>query len=261
MVRNLEGDIDQPGGWINLSVVIIAYNEQKTLNRCLSSLPAGAEVILVDSGSEDNTVEIAKKFGARVEYRKFDNYGAQKNFALTLAGRSWILSLDADECLDQALRSSIVEIVGQTGRENAFRVKRQLEFLGKKMRFGKSMDRPIRLFRKDKANFVGEVHEVLKCSDQVQTLNNGTIIHRSYDDITDYFKRFNFYTSEIANGHFQRKNRFRRVYVLRPFSEFVMRYFLRLGFLDGYPGFCYALFSSLYAFVKYAKLKEHYDKL
>lgn len=243
---------------IPLSVVIITLNEEGALKNCLESLPR-CEVVVVDSGSSDRTLEIARKYGASVFHREFDNYAAQKNFAVGKANRNWVLSVDADEVLDDGLRRSIAKVV-VTNSSNCrgFRVKRSLVFMGRKLRFGKSKDEPVRLFRKDSASFVDEIHEKVSVKGPVGTLF-GEILHYSYDNLDDYFSRFNLYTQKIAIQHYRQKVRvplFR--HILRPWFEFTYRYVVRLGFLDGLAGYSYALISSLYAFVKYEKLREMY---
>lgn len=251
---------------LDLSVVIITLNEEARLARLIESLPEGAEVVVLDSGSTDQTAAIAKKYGARTEVRKFDDYASQKNAAISLATRTWILSLDADEVLTPELKSDLVAFVrgGSTSPEvDAWRVPRRLVFMGRTMRFGKTADRPVRLFRRGSGAFSSAIHESFKpasgrCEDAIFS-PGAVILHHSYADLNDYFDKFNRYTTKIAarkrdQGESRQAGFW--LHVLRPHAEFLSRYFLRLGFLDGYPGYCYALLSSLYAFVKYAKARE-----
>lgn len=244
----------------DLSVVIITLNEEKRLPLCLQSLPRGAEIVVLDSGSTDRTLEIASRFGARVETRPFTDYSEQKNAAIALASRTWILSIDADEVLDETLRNSILEVSRPDAgtRENGFRVRRHLIFMGRTMRFGKTSDRPLRLFRKGQGRFTSPIHEKLVLESGSTGHLAGRMAHDSYTSITDYFQRFNRYTSRVADNHIDRRGMTRpgALHVLRPWGEFLKRYLLLLGFLDGYPGYCYALFSSSYAFVKYVKIRE-----
>jgi len=245
---------------IDLSVVIITLNEGDGLRRCLRSLPQGIQLIVVDSGSTDNTERVCKEFGAEFHQRVFDNYASQKNHALSFANRDWVLSLDGDEALDAKMTSQILDIVNETPKLEAFRLKRCLVFLGKQMKFGKSSDYPIRLFPKGSAKFVGEIHEklVFEKSTSIKSLSTGCVHHYSYDSLEDYFTKFNEYTTKIAESHYQKNSSIPSVIALccRPLGEFFYRYIFRLGILDGYPGYCYALISSFYSFIKYAKLKE-----
>ena len=249
---------------LNLSVVIITFNEERHLPRCLASLPPGAEVIVLDSGSSDRTEAVARDFGAYVSSRPFTDYSDQKNAAVALASRRWVLSVDADEELTAQLRQAVVNVCqaaeGSAGTPpKAYRLKRRLYFMGRLMRFGKSSDAPVRLFERGAARFSAPIHEKLQLMDNspVGALR-GELIHYSYDSLADYFERFNLYTSQIAANH-RRQGRSMPPFVLhllRPWGEFMMRYVLRLGFLDGYAGYCYALLSGLYTFVTYAKLGE-----
>lgn len=247
---------------LDLSVVIITCNEEGNLGRCLESLPAGCEIIVLDSGSTDRTEAIAREHGAVFSLRPFEDYSSQKNAAIDLATRHWVLSLDADEELDSKLRTAILDVAGEaSGHHIAFPVKRRLVFQGKLMRFGKTSDAPLRLFRRDKTRFVEPIHERLDVPRAATgpTLA-GTLLHHSYASLTDYFSRFNQYTSRIAENHFKKEAPAPSflIHACRPFIEFLNRYVLRLGFLDGRPGYSYALFSSLYAYVKYDKLIERY---
>jgi glycosyltransferase involved in cell wall biosynthesis len=249
----------------DLSITIVTLNEERNLDRCISSLPPGAEIIVLDSGSTDKTKAIAARHGAKVFERAFTNYAEQHNAACALAGRGWILSIDADEEMDEDLRRAVLEAVAQPfdakspGAVSAWRIDRRLVFMGRLMRWGKTADQPIRMFRRELGRFVGEVHEVVQVEvGRTTALGRGQLHHYSYADLSDYFQRFNRYTSMIADKHrgAGRDSVSTFLHVIRPWFEFLYRYIIRLGFLDGYPGYCYALLSSIYAFVKYAKLRE-----
>ncbi len=245
---------------LDLSVVIITLNEERRLPRCLESLPRGAEIVVLDSGSTDGTRAIAAASGARVETRPFTDYADQKNAAVALAERGWILSIDADEALDDTLRDAIRDVSqpGSRVRETAFRVRRRLVFMGRAMRFGKTGDRPLRLFRRGGGRFESPIHERLVLDGGSTGVLPGRLDHCSYENIADYFQRFNSYTSRVAENHLDRRGPARPgpFHVIRPWAEFIKRYFFLLGFLDGYPGYCYALFSSFYSYVKSAKIRE-----
>lgn len=250
--------VENPSG-ANLSVVIITLNEEARIAACLDSLPKNAEIIVVDSGSTDRTVALAQERGARVEFRAFTNYAEQKNAAIALATRPWILSLDADETLTPDLRQAIARVTQTSDQGLAgYRLSRKLVFMGRKLRFGKSSDHPLRLFKRGQGQFRSAIHESLDLGSASVGLLPGELLHHSYADLTDYFVRFNSYTSRIAENH-SRNGRSQPplvLHVLRPWVEFFSRYVLRLGFLDGYPGYTYALISSMYTYVKYAKLRE-----
>ena len=130
-----------------LSIVIITYNEQENLPRLLSSIDLNHELIVVDSKSEDTTVKIAKSYGARVFTRDFDNFGSQKNFAISKATKDWVLVLDADEQLSDHLNKSIHNFLNSntSNKFNAYSLSRKLVFMDRKMNYGKTSDNPIRL--------------------------------------------------------------------------------------------------------------------
>ncbi len=248
----------------NLSVVVITYNEEGNLPRCLASLPQGSEIIVFDSGSSDQTEAVVRSFGGYFHFRKFDDYAQQKNAAIAAATRPWIFSIDADEEMDESLRHSLRRISSGQSDEPvklAYKVRRKLVFLGCEMRFGKTSDDPVRLFQRGACQFVEPIHEYLDVPVRdVGGPIGGRLGHHSYANIEEYFNKFNTYTSRIAHNHFHKGVSVPApmIRALRPFFEFLSRYFFRLGFLDGRAGFAYALFSSLYAYVKYEKLAELY---
>ena len=200
---------------------------------------------------------IAKSFGARVFQRPFSNFAEHKNAALNYATRAWVLAIDADEQLDADLRLGIIQTIANAGELQAFHVQRRLVFMGRRMHFGKTRDWPVRLFLRSKGRYEGTIHEELKVPGQVGKIRSGLMWHYSYRDLSDYFVRFNRYTTAIAERHMREGKKVAwSGHLLRPWLEFFSRYILRLGFLDGYPGYTYALISSLYAYIKYAKIIE-----
>lgn len=246
---------------ISLSVIIITLNEAYNLPRCLASLPKGSEVIVVDSFSTDQTIDIARSYGAKVFQRTFDDYASQKNFALQHVSRAWVLWVDADEELDDVLRANIVaraSVIPEQGLR-VYQLRRRLVFLGKAMRFGKTSDRPLRLFPTRSGQFEGIIHEKFIANRPTccRTLQ-GELRHYSYHSLSDYLLRLDRYTSKMALARFKNTPIKKRgpAFYIRPFWEFCSRFILRLGFLDGYAGFSYAMLSSFYAFTKYAKYYE-----
>jgi glycosyltransferase involved in cell wall biosynthesis len=241
---------------IDISFAIITLNCEKTLERCLLSIPKGAEIVVLDSGSSDRTVEIARSFGAQVFDDPFTDFASQKNKAIHHTTRNWVFSLDSDEELSEELQKNILTIA-QSDAKKGFTVQRRLVFLGKTLVFGGTRDYPLRFFPKDAGWFQGEIHEKYICKYTVEKISGGFLLHKSYPNLEAYFQKFNRYTSKIAE-HKQFKltpGKF-LVHLVRPWFEFARRYIFKLGFLDGYPGYVYALVSSLYAFVKYAKAFE-----
>jgi glycosyltransferase involved in cell wall biosynthesis len=249
---------------IDLSIIIITFNEERNLPACLASLPSGSEVIILDSYSSDRTAEIAAAYGARFYSQSFSNFGAQKNAALAYATRRWVLAIDADEVLSPELREEILALIsrdtsGETSSIVGYRLRRRLIFLGKLLRFGSTTDYPLRLFQRTQGRFVKPIHEQVEVTGSVAYLQHH-LMHNSYRDLSDYFTKFNRYTDQAAEDAFAHRRAQPGVLMLllRPFYTFCNRYFFHLGFLDGFAGYSYALLSSFYVYTKYAKLRLMY---
>ena len=248
---------------LDLSITIITYNEERDLPRCLASLPRGAEVIVVDSHSSDGTLAIARDYGAKTSVSAFVNYGEQKNKALQQATRNWVFSLDADEEMSPALSRWLQDNFAKPAIApdlEGFKVVRQSVFMGRKLRFGKGCCAILSLFRRQKARFVGAVHEkvVIPHPQAVVKIKHGVLLHHSYADHCDYYTKFNYYSDMFAQQSYRQRRKVSPLHVLRPPVMFFYLYVIKGGFLDGYVGYCLALYASLYSFVKYAKLNDLY---
>lgn len=238
-----------------ITLFLITRNEADKLAKCLSSAKDTVDEIVVVDDSQDDTAAIAKQFGARVINHPFEGFTAQKNFALRQVNTEWALSLDADEVLSPQLAQEIRQAVENTPC-NGFELTRVNCFLGQRMQHGGLKEEHIlRLVRTQKARYEGGlVHEKLCVQGQTARLKN-VFMHYSYNDIETYFEKFNKYTTLAAQTlHAKGKKRcFAAVLFIIPF-EFLRRYILKLGFLDGIRGFIWASFSAFYIFVKYMKL-------
>jgi glycosyltransferase involved in cell wall biosynthesis len=267
---------------VTLSVVIITHNEEANLARTLESITPhlysdgrrnDEELIIVDSGSTDRTVEIAKSFGAKVFIEEWKGYAAQKNSAIDKATGSWILSLDADEAVSPDLLKEIGSALGRQGRlrleqppdspvfVDAFSMPRRNFFLQKAIKYGGFWpDRKIRLFRKGKGHFTARpVHESIQVTGKVAQLY-APLLHHSYPTLSDYIHHMNRYSSlgaEMVVAKANGKVRLSVVnIVLRPLATFVYNYFFRLGFLDGREGLLLHLYHAVYVSWKYSKAWE-----
>ena len=243
---------------MQLSVVLITLNSEKTIAKTLEAVAWADEIILVDSGSTDKTLKIAQQFKAKVIYRAFDGYGSQKNFATTQASNDWILSLDDDEILTPELQKEIQSLDLQKSDFQGFRVPRSLIFLGKLLRFsGEHRRLTLRLFNRKYGNWNAEyVHESVEVGGKVDVLKN-QILHDSYRDLTDYFNKFNKYTSLGAKTLAERGKTVSTFKIISRFpTTFLKIYFLKGSCLDGYAGFMWALLTAINPVVKYAKLRE-----
>jgi len=239
-----------------LSVFLITKQEEANIKTCLESIKDIAdEIIVVDSNSSDKTVEIAKSFGAQIYFKDFFSFTEQKNFALSKVTKPWALNLDADEYLTPKLAAEIKKLLTSAVKENGFYLKRSSVFLGRKMKYsGMAKELCLRLVKTSAAKYEGgRVHETLKVEGQTAALEN-CFMHNTYTSIKQYFDKFNNYTSLAALTMAEKGKKFNPVQLLRQPFEFIKIYFFRLGFLDGLQGFLWALFSSFYPVVKYAKL-------
>jgi glycosyltransferase involved in cell wall biosynthesis len=272
---------------VTLSVVIITHNEEANIGRTLASVQpllsdGKGEIIVVDSGSSDRTVEIAKSFGAKVFVEEWKGYAAQKNSAIEKATADWILSLDADEEVDEDLRAALRHyILGEsinTVRDGVpnyrtsffattltgLLIRRQNYFLGRWIKHGGFWPDPkLRLFRRGAGKFADRaVHETLQVTGEVRQFPTGALLHHSYPTLTDYLDHMNRYSSLgaemiTANG----RVRFSVFNILlRPAATFVYNYFFRLGFLDGREGLLLHLYHAAYVSWKYAKAWELQEK-
>jgi glycosyltransferase involved in cell wall biosynthesis len=241
-----------------LSVVIITFNEEQNIARCIASVKGLAdEIIVLDSYSTDRTVEIAKENGASVYQEKFRGYIAQKNLAMQFAKHDYILSLDADEALDEVLSNSILA-EKRTLRHRAYKMNRCTNFCGRYIRHGLWYpDTKIRLFDRRIGTWGG-----LNPHDRIQLREGftakrleGNILHYSFASIDDLVWQNNRLSSIAATSMFNtgRRSSIARM-ILHPSWAFLNGYILRLGFLDGIDGFTIAINTAHQVFLKYSKL-------
>lgn len=240
-----------------LSAVVITKNEEKQIARCLASLSFCDEIILVDSGSTDQTCLIAEKMNAKVVSRSWSGYAAQKNYGNSLAKGKWILSVDADEEISPQLR---LEILGALKQESfqAYSVPRRTIHSGQWIKYGGWYpNRLVRLFEKEKARWVDEeVHEFLKV-DGVTGQLNSDIYHYSFDSLTDQADRNNHYSSLGAQALHRKGIRFSLAkLLLKPSLKFLETFALKRGFLDGFRGYFISVMAAHSVFLKWAKLWE-----
>jgi glycosyltransferase involved in cell wall biosynthesis len=242
---------------VPVSVAIIALNAAAQLEACLASVAFADEVVLVDSGSTDGTVEIARRHGARVECMEWLGFGRQKQHAVALARNDWVLCLDADERVSERLAASIRAAV-KGGRYRAWRMARRNRFLGRWLGHGEGYpDWSLRLFHRGHAGWSNdEVHEAVLTTVEVGRLE-GDLMHESAEDIATYLAKQNRYTTLHAQALFRQGVRGSYLRLLAsPFARFVKFYILRGGFLDGGPGFAHIAIGCNNSFQKYLKLIE-----
>jgi glycosyltransferase involved in cell wall biosynthesis len=242
----------------NLAVIVITKNEEENIEACLESVRWADEIVVVDGGSSDRTAELARSKGAKVFERKWDGYGAAKNFGLAQCTAEWVLWLDADERVTEQLGEEIRTVLRASGSINGYELPRLANFLGKWIHHcGWYPGYVLRLFRRQAGRFTEDrVHERLVVEGTVAKLRND-LLHYTDPSLSHYFEKFNRYTTLAAEKMASQGERFRINQVLvRPPWVFVRMYILRAGFLDGFAGFVLSLLSSFYVFVKYTKLWE-----
>ncbi len=256
---------------MTLSVVIITFNEESNIGRTLASVQplvadGRGEIIVVDSGSTDRTVEIAKSFGAKIFIEEWKGYAAQKNSAIDKASGDWILSLAADEEVSEGLTEEIKEIcqgpaADGFGSENGYWLKRRNYFLRRPLRHGGFWPDPkLRMFRSGMGRVESRaVHETLQVTGRLGKLYY-PLIHHSYPTLSDYIEHMNRYSllgAEMVVANAKGKVRFSVInIVLRPLATFLYNYIFRLGFLDGREGLLLHLYHAVYVSWKYAKAWE-----
>ena len=240
-----------------LSVIVLSYNEEAILGKCLSSVRWADEIVLVDSFSTDRTIEIARKFTDRIIQHPWQGFGKQKNFALGQASFPWVLSLDADEAVSPALAAEIRTTLEMEGRFSGYEVPRMTYYLGRFLRHCWYPDYKVRLFRKDRARWKDqEVHEIVVLEGSSGRLRN-PLLHYSFPTLGEHIEVLQRYTSLSARQLFGRRGSFPLHRLLgSPLVMFLKLYLLKRGFLDGLPGLIACVLSGFHEFVKYAKLFE-----
>ena len=244
---------------INLSVGLITCNEEKNLERTLRAVKdIAGEIVIIDNGSSDRTVEIAQSFGANVYREEWKGFGPQKNSVIDKCKGNWILFIDADEEITPELKNRIHDITTkQIPLYDAYRIRFRSICFGKKIKYGGWSYYSTCLFRNGAGRYENkQVHEDFLTSAAVGTIKE-YINHHTYRDLEEYFEKFNSYTSKLARQYDEKGKRksVLSIYCSAKFA-FFKSYILKLGFLDGYEGYLLAKVGSMYHFIKYSKLRE-----
>ena len=242
---------------MKISATIITLNEEKNIGACLESLDFVDEIVVVDSGSNDRTEEICRS-NPKVRFfsRSWDGFGRQKNLAAELADNDWIFNIDADERITEQLACSIGK--ADFSQVDAFRVARKNHFGGRWIRYcGWYPDYNIRLYNRHSCSFSDrQVHEAVACRTTAPVLQ-GDLLHFTYDNVSDYLKRMERYSSLAAEEIISAGKRpTPSAIFFHPCFTFFKMFLIKRGFLEGYTGFVISALYSFYTFSKYAKAIE-----
>lgn len=249
---------------IKISAVIISYNEEANIGRCIDSVrPVADEVVVVDCYSQDNTKSICLSKGVTFYENEFVGFAHQKNFAASLARHEYILSLDADEYLSSELTQSILKVKAE-GSFDGYLMNRLSSYAGEWIKTcGWYPDTKLRLWKKEKGHWVGEgIHEKVSLAGVAAPNRlNGDLLHHAYDNITQFLEKIQRYSEIYAREHRYkvRSSAFKVFY--KTFFAFIKSYLIKLGVIDGYKGLLISVCNANFVFYKYSKLLEANRKL
>lgn len=243
-----------------LSVVIITFNEEKNIGRCLDSVQDVADdIVVVDSFSTDLTEAICKEKGARFVQHRFEGHIEQKNWAITQAKYPYVLSLDADEALDETLKRSIIE-AKNNWRYDGYTMNRLTNYCGQWIKHcGWYPDTKLRLWDSRKGRWGGvNPHDKYEMDEDAKIGHlKGDILHYSYYTLEDHYKQVNYFTDIASKALYKNgKNASWIKLVISPVVKFIRDYFIKLGILDGYYGFVISRISAYATYLKYKKLRK-----
>ena len=241
-----------------LTVTVITHNEAPHIVEALQSVAWADEIVVVDSGSTDETVGRAQPYASRIEVRPWTGYGTQKNYAASLATHDWILSIDADERVSPLLAGELRQLLASGPSANGYEISRVSHYLGRWIRTTDWYpDFHVRLYNRSVARWSEHaVHESIHCPGRVERLR-GELLHYPYRDVSEHLAKIDRYTTLLAEqwaAEGRRTSAWQSV--VYPRLAFLRNFVLRRGFMDGHTGLVVSLLNSYYVFLKYAKLFE-----
>jgi glycosyltransferase involved in cell wall biosynthesis len=243
---------------MKISAAIITYNEERNIARAIESLRCCDEIVVVDSGSNDRTVELAANHGARVIESNWRGYAAQKNFATQACQHDWVLSIDADEALSESLEAEIWQLKKNGPKFDGYTMPRLAQYLGRWiLHSGWYPDRKVRLYHRARAEWVGAyVHESVVVKGTVGHLETN-LLHYTCSSLSEHVKSMDRYTTLAAEQLIAHKKPIGwRHVALDPAWTFFKTYVVQRGFLDGQEGLAIAYMAATYTFLKYAKARN-----
>lgn len=247
---------------MKISATIITFNEERNIERCLESLKGLVdEIVVIDSFSTDCTKEICEKFDSvRFQTNPFEGHIQQKNYAISQASHDYILSLDADEAISDELRESILAIKQSLGDYDGYNFNRRNWYIDRWIyHCGWYPDRKMRIINRNKAKWGGvNPHDIIEMEPGSKTKYlKGDLLHYTYYSIEGHIQQQDKFSTLAAKAYFDRGKKSTMFHVVtRPTFKFLRDYILKAGFLDGSRGFMVCYINALYAFLKYAKLRE-----
>jgi glycosyltransferase involved in cell wall biosynthesis len=239
-----------------LTVIVPTHNEEANIRECLESVKWADEVMVVDSFSTDSTVDICRSYGVKLVQHEYVNSAAQKNWILPQAGNRWVLIVDADERVTQALREEIVSSLEGRPECEGYWIRRRNRFMGKEIRFcGWQRDKVLRFFDRDMGRYEEKhVHAEVVLNGRVGFLKSH-LVHESYKDFSSYLSKLDKYSEWGAEDLLKTGRRATVLsLIVRPPARFVRMYLIQMGFLDGLRGLIVCGLGATSVFVKYAKL-------
>lgn len=243
---------------MGISISIICFNEEKKIRRCLESVKWADEIVVLDSFSTDNTLNICREYTGKIFQHAFDGHIQQKNRAMGFCSNEWIFCIDADEVVTDELRNSIRSLNLDNKNVKGYSSARRVFYIGKWINHGGWYpDYKVRLVNKKFANWGGiNPHDELKVNGKTSRLA-GDLLHYSYENVSAHINQVNKFT-DIISGEYKKVGEKPSVLnlALRPFYKFIKMYFIKLGFLDGTRGFIIACIGAFYVFMKFVKLYE-----
>jgi glycosyltransferase involved in cell wall biosynthesis len=242
---------------LKITATIITLNEERNIARSIESLRCADEILIIDSGSTDRTIELSEKLGVRVIEAGWRGFAGQKNWAAEQAANDWILSLDADEALSEALEAEIWTLKKNGPQFDAYTMPRLARYLGRWiLHSGWYPDRKVRLYDRRKSRWVGDfVHETVEVKGRLGHLQSN-ILHFTCDSLSEHLKTMDRYTTLAAQELAARKVKvtLSRM-IFDPPLTFVKTYILQRGFMDGLEGLIICYMAAFYTFLKYSKAR------
>lgn len=245
---------------MKLSAIVLTNNEENNLKRCLDSLPREIELIIVDSGSTDRTLEIAGKYGAKIFKNQMTDFSSQRNFGADKASNDWVFFVDADEELSSELKHNLEYLINNNEGIIGYDIRRWNYVLGKRMTHCWSPDHVLRLFNRKYARYEGDIHERAVPKGKVLRIED-PLLHYTFQSVSGYFEKINKYSTTEAQKLYTQRAIFRwGILISRSWAMFTQVLTGKKGFLDGTRGLILAMMEGIQSFLTYAKLFELYEK-